>query len=96
VGGAEHGRVTPIISRDEMASGEQSEEEKVLLQSSEGETFEVSLRVAKVSRTLSTMLEGWFMHLKSLRLTKRCWDSGVTYFAFHNNTQPLITTPNLS
>ena len=73
-----------------MASGEQSEEEKVLLQSSEGETFEVSLRVAKVSRTLSTMLEGWFINLKSLRLAKRCWDSGVTYFAFHNNTQPLI------
>ena len=41
-----------------MASGEQSEEEKVLLQSCDGETFEVSLRVAKVSRTLSTMLEG--------------------------------------
>lgn len=77
-----------------MASGEQSEEEKVLLQSSEGETFEVSLRVAKVSRTLSTMLEGWFMNSKSLGLTKRCWDSnriGVTYFAFHNNTQPLVT-----
>lgn len=55
-----------------MASGEQSEEEKVLLQSSEGETFEVSLRVAKVSRTLSTMLEGWFMNSKSLGLTKRC------------------------
>ena len=39
-----------------MATG--GESECVRLQSCEGETFEVSLRVAKVSRTLATMLEG--------------------------------------
>lgn len=44
--------------RDEMAAGEENGEEMVRLQSSEGETFEVSLKVAKVSRTLATMLEG--------------------------------------
>ena len=32
--------------------------ETVKLQSSEGKTFEVPLEVAKVSRTLSVMLEG--------------------------------------
>ncbi len=32
--------------------------ELIKLQSSEGEIFEVSVRVAKVSRTLSTMLSG--------------------------------------
>ena len=42
-----------------MAAGEENGEEMVRLQSSEGETFEVSLKVAKVSRTLATMLEGW-------------------------------------
>ncbi len=34
------------------------EEGTVRLQSSDGDTYEVSLRVAKVSRTLATMLEG--------------------------------------
>ena len=34
------------------------EEGSVRLQSSDGETFEVSLRVAKLSRTIETMLRG--------------------------------------
>ena len=36
--------------------------EQVKLQSSEGEVFEVSLEVAKVSRTLAIMLEGELQH----------------------------------
>ena len=36
----------------------QESEEIVILESSDRETFEVNLRVAKVSRTLATMLEG--------------------------------------
>ena len=35
-----------------------SREESVRLQSSDGETFDVSMRVAKLSRTLETMLRG--------------------------------------
>ena len=42
-GGGEHG---------------ETDREIVVLESSDGETFEVNLRVAKVSRTLATMLEG--------------------------------------
>ena len=45
-----------------MASGGELEaqdtNEIVVLESSDRETFEVNLRVAKVSRTLATMLEG--------------------------------------
>lgn len=40
------------------ATGKQGEEDSVRLQSSDGETFEVSLRVAKLSRTIETMLRG--------------------------------------
>lgn len=36
----------------------QAEVSYVRLQSSDGETFEVSLKVAKLSRTLETMLRG--------------------------------------
>ena len=61
VGGAELDKAPRPFTdfRDEMAAGEENGEEMVRLQSSEGEAFEVSLKVAKVSRTLATMLEGW-------------------------------------
>ena len=41
-----------------MSRGATGEEGSVRLQSSDGETFEVSLRVAKLSRTIETMLRG--------------------------------------
>ena len=47
------------------AAGKQGEEDSVRLQSSDGETFEVSLRVAKLSRTIETMLRGQHKYLSS-------------------------------
>ena len=41
----------------------------VRLQSSDGDTFEVSLKVAKLSRTIETMLRGeYVLHSRSLAL----------------------------
>ena len=41
-----------------MSRGAIGEDGSVRLQSSDGETFEVSVRVARLSRTIDTMLRG--------------------------------------
>ena len=64
-----------------MAADKASEEKNLRLVSQEGESYEVTIEVAKMSELVKTMIDGMnFFYIYNLKLMKEFFNFLITYF----------------